>query len=782
MAEQRDEAAPASTERIDEAKRALARNWPLIALSGKVPVHRGWQKREPDDQTTICLWIKQGRNLGLRTGRASGVIVLDDDSPDGSASAALNLPKTVTVVTGTGKRHFYFLAPGDFLVKNSAKTLAPGIDVRGDGGQVVFVGSIHPDTKKPYAWAPGLSPDDVPIAPLPAHLLERLRPEAHRTKPKVVNKAKPTTAGSTPDRAPAGTHVQAAFDREVNNVLASVEGNRNDTLNKSAFALGQLVGAGALDREKVRAALHSAATKVGLPETEAASTIDSGLAAGSKKPLNVVSTWDSDRRLSVVVSYGLARFADRVDPRSSRSRKHFLNALEQAIPRLVTDDLEGVDNSLIAMAAEGPPAAADLERTDAAVLAERDATSQAKLDSMPAEIRADANALLADPLLTDRVVDHAAALGIAGERSLALAVYLVGTSRLLAKPLSACVQGSSSSGKSFVIDKVASLFPDEAVLRATDMTQNALYYLAHGDLMHRFVCAGERTRHEDDASADRTRALREVISSGELRKVLPEKVHDHITTKVIRSPGPIAYVESTTVTEFFAEDANRLLLLGTDDSDVQTRRILANAAARAAGTVSVMDSQRLIEVHHALQRMLRRLQVRVPFAERVLSAMPSEKPEARRAAGLVLGMVQAVALLHQRQRGGDGLAHGDTIDATLEDYAIARRLLIGPIGRMLGGGLPAHTQAFGEWLLSMGIPSGSEHGAVFKAPTELLKRPGCRWKRAQVAEHIRRLVTAGTLDRTGHGSYKVVGPLPEAGAAWLPILDREAGELAELLS
>ena len=73
----------------------------------------------------------------------------------------------------------------------------------------------------------------------------------------------------------------AALDGECDNVQAAAEGTRNHTLNAAAFSLGQLVGAGRLEREEVRQALLASTS---LSEFEADRTIESGLDAGMKKP------------------------------------------------------------------------------------------------------------------------------------------------------------------------------------------------------------------------------------------------------------------------------------------------------------------------------------------------------------------------------------------------------------------------------------------------------------------------------------------------------------------
>jgi len=129
-----------------------------------------------------------------------------------------------------------------------------------------------------------------------------------------------------------------------------------------------------------------------------------------------------------------------------------------------------------------------------------------RLAAMPEAARMQARTMLESSDLLQRVLDDVGALGVAGERELAATLYLVGTSRLLSRPLAAIVQGPSSSGKSYLVDKVASLLPPEAVVLATQMTPQALFHMKPGSLRHRWVVAGERSRKENDDTAEAIRA------------------------------------------------------------------------------------------------------------------------------------------------------------------------------------------------------------------------------------------------------------------------------------
>jgi hypothetical protein len=117
-----------------------------------------------------------GAGVGLKTGaqpRGSGIIVVDLDGPDaleawGSLGGHDGDTLTVSTPRTGGGIHLYFEHPG-FHVRNSVGALAPGIDIRGEGGFVVAPGSPH-RSGGTYELVV-----DVPPAPAPAWLLERLR-------------------------------------------------------------------------------------------------------------------------------------------------------------------------------------------------------------------------------------------------------------------------------------------------------------------------------------------------------------------------------------------------------------------------------------------------------------------------------------------------------------------------------------------------------------------------------------------------------------------------------
>jgi putative DNA primase/helicase len=147
------------------AKHPREKNWPSQA-SGDLEVVSGWPRRWP------------GCNLGIATGAASGVVVIDVDPKNGGDVSLKRFmaehgrfPSTPLQRTPSGGWHFVFRAPTHPVSNAPLGRDYPGIDIRADGGQIVAAPSRTPVGA--YSWR--LSPTDTPLADLPSAVLERLQ-------------------------------------------------------------------------------------------------------------------------------------------------------------------------------------------------------------------------------------------------------------------------------------------------------------------------------------------------------------------------------------------------------------------------------------------------------------------------------------------------------------------------------------------------------------------------------------------------------------------------------
>jgi hypothetical protein len=82
---------------------------------------------------------------------------------------------------------------------------------------------------------------------------------------------------------------QRALDAEHGRVAMAPEGTRNDQLNRSAHALGQLAAAGVLPLDLVVSKLVEAAGRAGLVGREVEATIASGLRSGARQPRRITA-------------------------------------------------------------------------------------------------------------------------------------------------------------------------------------------------------------------------------------------------------------------------------------------------------------------------------------------------------------------------------------------------------------------------------------------------------------------------------------------------------------
>jgi hypothetical protein len=240
---------------------------------GKHPRLRGWQQLAVTDPAVAGEWWRRWpeANLSLATGRRFDVLDLDGAAGVEALRAILSIAPAEhpgpVARTGGGGWHLLYRPTG---LGNRVR-LAPGVDWRGRGGLIVAPPSRHASSRR-YAW---VRPLTAALPEVPAELRRLLAPPP---TPRTTLPPAPPTAGRR------GGYGRAALARERAAVAAAPPGRRNATLNRAAFNLGQLVTAGVLEAEQVRAVLLAAALEAGNPGGKAQATINSGLAGGAAKP------------------------------------------------------------------------------------------------------------------------------------------------------------------------------------------------------------------------------------------------------------------------------------------------------------------------------------------------------------------------------------------------------------------------------------------------------------------------------------------------------------------
>lgn len=391
-------------------------------------------------------------------------------------------------------------------------------------------------------------------------------------------------------------------------------------------------------------------------------------------------------RVQLRLQLGDAPHQDVIDLAQQRARSAYAKAAA-AETGLALDVVRGDLAKLLLIAED---ALDQLAARDSAAGATAAAVAQLSDDD-----RAQGDALLRAPDLLDRIGADLTAGGLVGETVNKVIAYVCATSRLLPRPLAMVVQSSSSAGKSSLLDGVLALMPDDQVHRYASLSGQALYYMAGLDLRHRVLAIAE-----DQGIDDAAYALKLLISDGSVSRVATTKDPDTgaLVSRSFTVTGPTQVCLTTTALDVHDELLNRCLVLAVDEDADQTAAILAaqRRAYTADGLRERAERARIRARHHAAQRLLASLPVVNPYAQRL--TFHGRRVEDRRDHRKYLDLINAIALLHQKQRDrvsvplgdGDDAETADAIVVAPADIAAANRLFTHLYGRPLAE-VPAHT-------------------------------------------------------------------------------------------
>jgi len=178
---------------VDIALTYAERGWPVLPLHtpsngncscgisckspGKHPRIKGGVHAASRDFETISNWWENWprANIGIATGNASNLIVIDLDERHGGIESWRNWEyegqsKTGLIAKTGGGFHLYFGAQGHQV--KSRTSILPGVDVRAEGGYIVAVGSSH-YSGIPYSWVSQENNAPSPISESLLQILER---------------------------------------------------------------------------------------------------------------------------------------------------------------------------------------------------------------------------------------------------------------------------------------------------------------------------------------------------------------------------------------------------------------------------------------------------------------------------------------------------------------------------------------------------------------------------------------------------------------------------------
>jgi hypothetical protein len=280
--------------------------------------------------------------------------------------------------------------------------------------------------------------------------------------------------------------------------------------------------------------------------------------------------------------------------------------------------------------------------------------------------------LLRDPELFTRIVDDMSSLGYVGEDLNKQLVYLAASSRKLDDPISVLILSQSAAGKSYLVETVRRLMPEEEVVAVTSLSDQALNYI--DDLTHKFLILGEAVHGEVVEHQ-----IREMLSGKELSRLVTIKDPEtgKMQSRVVRTPVIVSSVMSGTNHNINPENASRYFVVNADESRQQTERIHEQqrqkysldhlAAARGS-------AETIIRTHQAAQRLLCKRQIVNEFAP--LIGFPTSLMRSRRDHDRFLDLIACVAFVRQYQKKPGKAGTIEYIRCDLEDYRVAYRIML----------------------------------------------------------------------------------------------------------
>ncbi|RWP19243.1 MAG: hypothetical protein EOR00_09040 [Mesorhizobium sp.] len=314
----------------------------IVTRPEKSPYTSNGLKGATRSERIINIWFNERHPsalIGVPTGEPLGAWVLDLDrhgDRDGHSWLAEMeaihgpLPETARAKTANGGTHVFFKNVEG--IRNRA-AIAPGVDSRGQDGYVCGPGSVMADGRR-YGW---VDRDGTPYEPVgipdfadaPQWLLDLLLPK------KELVAVRLDYTYTQRDLAP---YVNVALESEMTRLATAVVGNRGSQLNSSAYALGQLVGAGVLSREIAEDELYRGAAANGVlqkdGEKQTRTRIKRGLDDGIKVP-RVIKERECQNdntalvELGTMIANGLAKNDTKL---TSASANDNVNTVQDAAP------------------------------------------------------------------------------------------------------------------------------------------------------------------------------------------------------------------------------------------------------------------------------------------------------------------------------------------------------------------------------------------------------------------------------------------------------------------
>ncbi|MFH7004222.1 hypothetical protein [Flavobacterium bizetiae] len=270
---------------------------------------------------------------------------------------------------------------------------------------------------------------------------------------------------------------------------------------------------------------------------------------------------------------------------------------------------------------------------------------------------------LSKPQLLENINKLLEQNGIVGEEQNRMVLFVLASSYKMPYLMHAIVQGSSGEGKSHLINGIAQCMPQEDVMNMTRITSKSLYHYRDKELINKLIVIQDFDGLDEEAQY----AFREMQSAKFLTSsTVVKDIFGNNRGRIKQVQAHFASMTTTTKAEVYYDNMSRSVILGVDESQAQTMRIIAIQNKKLAGKGNNENELQATQLLRNAMRVLKSYEVINPFADKLI--LPLEAKMLRRLNSQFQNFVSQITILHQYQRKTDSKGR---LIATKEDVKSA---------------------------------------------------------------------------------------------------------------
>jgi hypothetical protein len=278
---------------------------------------------------------------------------------------------------------------------------------------------------------------------------------------------------------------------------------------------------------------------------------------------------------------------------------------------------------------------------------------------------------LSKPQLLENINKLLEQNGIVGEEQNRMVLFVLASSYKMPYLMHAIVQGSSGEGKSHLINGIAQCMPQEDVMNMTRITSKSLYHYRDKELINKLIVIQDFDGLDEEAQY----AFREMQSAKFLTSsTVVKDIFGNNRGRIKQVQAHFASMTTTTKAEVYYDNMSRSVILGVDESQAQTMRIIAIQNKKIAGKGNNENEVQATQLLRNVMRVLKSYEVINPFADKLI--LPLEAKMLRRLNSQFQNFVSQITILHQYQRKADSKGR---LIATKEDVKSAVEIFFSSI-------------------------------------------------------------------------------------------------------